>query len=126
MQMARTIITETSLSCRKDLEITCYGDHVSYCFWSGSRGNRLVVQANKGTIEVRTIKRTWRESLKAVVKNNWKQFLGVFLYIAGKAMQYLGPNVPFLPIAGKVVETIGSALKSFDDVATDKLYKITN
>ena len=78
-----------------------------------------MVQANNGKIEVRTIKRTWRESFKAVVKNNWKQFLGVFLYVAGKAMQLLGQNVPVLPMAGKAVEALGTALKSSDDVATD-------
>lgn len=93
---------------------------------SGSRGNQLVVQANKGKKEVRTIKRTWRESLKAVVKNNWKKFLGVFLFVAGNAMQYLGVGVPFLPIVGKAVEAIGTILTSCDDVANDKLYKITD
>ena len=126
MQMARTIITETSLPCRKNLEITCYGDHISYCFWSGSRGNQLVVQSNKGEIRVRTIKRTWRESLKAVVKNNWKKFLGAFIFIAGTAMVFsAGPLVP-LAIAGKAAQAIGTALVKSDSVATDKLYKITN
>ena len=124
MQMARTIITDTSLSCRKDLEITCYGDHISYCFWSGSRGNQLVVQANKGEIKVHTIKRTWLESLKAVVKNNWKKFLGVFIFIAGTATLFA--SGPAAAIAGPAAQFIGTALVKSDSVATDKLYKITN
>lgn len=123
MQMARKIVTETSLSCRKNLQITCRGDHFTYYFWSGSRGNQLAVETDCGRIVVRTIRRTWRESIKDVFKNNWETFVGVFVYIAGTAMQFV-PNVPFLPLAGKAVQGIGKMI--MQDAVNDQLYKLTD
>ena len=123
MQMARKIVTEISLSCRKNLKITCRGDHVTYYFLSGSGGNQLAVETDRGKIVVRTIRRTWREAIKDVFKNNWKAFVGVFVYIAGTAMQ-LAANVPFLPLAGKAVQGIGKMI--MQDAVNDQLYKLTD
>jgi hypothetical protein len=41
MQNARLIVAETRESIRKDFEIMCYGEHISLCFWSGKRENKI-------------------------------------------------------------------------------------
>ncbi len=54
MQRARRIVTEAKESCRRNLEITCYGDHITLLFWSGSRGNKIAVQLVDGETRVTT------------------------------------------------------------------------
>ena len=54
MQKSRLIVTETEESVRTDFEITCYGEHISLCFWSGKRENKILVQMVKEEIHVTT------------------------------------------------------------------------
>ncbi|CAB4019451.1 Hypothetical predicted protein [Paramuricea clavata] len=130
MQKTSLIVTDTGESCRKDFEITCYGDHIALCFCSGSRGNRIVVQVVKGEIHVTTMRRTWKESLRSVFKRNWKSLLGTVLRVAGVAMMTFGSAIPGLPFAGAVLAGIGAALSGADGNTNDamadgKTYRIT-
>lgn len=61
MQKALVIVTEATESRRKDFEIVCCGDHICLCFWSGSRGNQIVVQVANNEIFSTNIRQTWRE-----------------------------------------------------------------
>ena len=67
MQKARLIVTQVGESCRKDFAITCYGDHISLRFWSGSRRNKIVVLVFQGEIHV-TTRETSLEWLREVFR----------------------------------------------------------
>ncbi|CAB4019449.1 Hypothetical predicted protein [Paramuricea clavata] len=84
MQKARLIVTEAGKSLRKDLEITCYGEHKSFCFWSGKRRNRIVVQMFEGEIHETTTDRSTWEQLKETLKSNWSGVLRVVVNAAGR------------------------------------------
>ena len=67
MQKARLIVTGASESRRKNFQITCYADHLDLCFWSGSRGNQVVLQVDdEGAVYADVVRVTWREWLKEV------------------------------------------------------------
>ena len=83
IQKARLIITETEQWALKNLEITCYGDHFAYCFWSGNRSHEVTVQMIGGEIHVETNITSWTESLKSVVRRNWSKFVGAAFKVAG-------------------------------------------
>ena len=65
MQKALMIVTEATESRRENFEISCYGDHICFSFWSGSRGNKIVVQMVDDEIHT-NIRQTWREWLKEI------------------------------------------------------------
>ena len=115
MQMAREIVTECSESCRKDFQITCYGDHLSLRFCSGSKKNRFVVQCSNGKIYVTTVKLSWWESLKRFFKRNGGKIAGAALVGAGILMTTLGVDVPVLAIAGPILVQCGIKLIGPDD-----------
>jgi hypothetical protein len=81
MQKARLIVTEAGGPRRGNFEITCYGDHISLCFWSGFRENQIVVQVNRGEIHVNITEETLLEWLKGVFTRNWEEFKNVLLYL---------------------------------------------
>ena len=56
MQEARLIVTEAEESYRKNLEIKYYmvHGHISLCFWSGSRENKIVLQSEPDDDQVTT------------------------------------------------------------------------
>ncbi|CAB4004424.1 Hypothetical predicted protein, partial [Paramuricea clavata] len=128
MQKTSVIVAESGKSCREDFEITCHGDHIALCFWSGSRGNRIVVQVVNGEIHVTTDRKTWQESLRSVFQRNWKSLLGTFLCVAGGAMITFGSAVPGLPVVGGGLTTLGVALlkgNSNNAITDGKTYQIT-
>ena len=128
VQKVRLLATEAPESCRKDLQITCISDHMHLCFWSGSRGNKIVVQVTEGKVEVTTSEKTWKESLRDFFRNNKKKIAGIIVLVVGNAVSWLGGPVP-AAIAG-VATTIGaSALFASDGenkLEKDKLYRLTN
>ena len=82
IEKARLVVTKLPASCRKNMQITCYGKHFSYCFWSGSGENDLVVQVNENDeIIFTTVEQTWLEFLKDVLTQNWEIFVGSLLHI---------------------------------------------
>jgi hypothetical protein len=129
MQKIRLIATELKESCRKDLELTCYGDHIHLCFWSGSRGNKIVVQIVDGNTKITTCQRTWKESVRDFFRGNWRQLLGTLLSILGKLTTALGPAKPELAIVGGVLTITGEVLSQYGrdrkELETNKLYRIT-
>ena len=66
MEKASLIVKEIKESRRKNFEITCYSDHFSLCFWSGSRRNEFVAQPDEDEIRVNVERVTWRERQKDV------------------------------------------------------------
>ena len=98
MQKARLIVTEAGEPLRKDFEIWCYGQHISLCFWSGNRGNEIVVQEEGGEIRVTTTRETWIEWLKGVFERNYDVFQNVILIFLGAR--------PEDSISGKAVHDI--------------------
>ena len=63
MQKSCLIVTETGESARTDFEIACYGEHISLCFCSGKRKNKIVVQVVEGEIHVRHVTTTDRSQV---------------------------------------------------------------
>ena len=124
MQLLRLIVTELRESCRKNLQITCYGDHISYCFYSGAGDNEIVVQIDGEDIVVDVLNKTWWESLKDVVTNVWNKFVGVLFKVVEKAAGALGISVPFLALGSSAFKVPGSQLGNFDAVI-GKIFKIT-
>ena len=92
IEKARLIVSELPESCRKHLQITCYAEHFTQCFRSGSGGNDIAIQTNGDLIIVSTVKKTWQEFLKSVFMHNWKSFVGIILHIAGNLISLLGWN----------------------------------
>ena len=127
MQMARETVTECSESCRKNFQITCDGDHISLCFWSGSKANRFVVQFSNGNIYVTTENLSWWESLKRFFLQKRKKVAGAILVGAGMLMTTFGAPVPFLPVVGQVIVQCGHALMRLGDGNDDttRVYKVT-
>ena len=82
MQKARVIATGAPASCRKNLEMTCYADHFSMRFWSGDRGNKIVIQIeDEDEISVIVEQRTWRQSIRDLFKRVWEQLTGIKLMV---------------------------------------------
>ncbi|CAB4004425.1 Hypothetical predicted protein [Paramuricea clavata] len=127
IQKTSLIVTETGESCRKDFEITCHGDHIALCFWSGSRGNSIVVQVVNGEIYVTTNRKTWNESLRSVFQRNRISLLGTFLCVAGMAMKTFGSSIPipYLPEIGTALVLIGTAVSGADAITDVNTYQIT-
>ncbi len=98
MQKARRIVTEAGEARRKDFEISCYGNHISLCFWSGKRRNQIVVQVDQGEISVTVTKETWTEWLKGVCVRNYDVFKNVILILMGA--------LPQDSISGKAIHDI--------------------
>ena len=105
MEKARFIVTELPRTCRRNMEITCYGEHFTYCFWSGSRKNKLVFEENEqNKIIVTTIRQTWLEFLKDAVSSNLTAFVGVFLHIVGDINSYVNGLLPVYQPIKEVLE----------------------
>jgi hypothetical protein len=51
MQKARLTVTKAKKSYRENFQIMCLGEHLSLCFWSGLRENRLLVDSD-GNVHV--------------------------------------------------------------------------
>lgn len=83
MQKARLIVTEAESWARKNFQITCYCDHFSYVFYSGSRYHQVVVQVSGGELRVNTNITSWTGWLQAVVRRNWSNFVDAAFSIAG-------------------------------------------
>ena len=49
---ARVIVSETSESRRKNFQITCTGDHINWCFYSGSKGNKIEIIVEDGKVGI--------------------------------------------------------------------------
>ena len=121
---ASVVVTELRESCRKNLEITCYADHFSCSFYSGS-GNQIVVQLNReGEIVVTVVKRTWKEALKDAVAKGCNKFTGFMFSVVETIGGALGMGSPFLALTANSFKIPASQLSNFD-VMTGKLFKIT-
>jgi hypothetical protein len=83
MQKARVIVTGTPESRRNNFEITCYGDHISLCFYSGARGNQLVVQVEGDKIRVKTTRTAWIEWVKSVFEGSLEYLKDIFVIFFG-------------------------------------------
>ena len=81
MQRARMIATGAPPSCRKNLEMTCYAEHFSLRFWSGDRGNKVVVLVDGGNICFVVEQRTWQQSIRDLFKRVWEQLCRIKLMI---------------------------------------------
>ena len=99
MQMARLTVTKEErgflFDVLKNFELTCYCDHFTLRFWSGSKGNKIVVQIdpNTGNVSVETTSRTWSGYLQVVVQNAWNHFKDVVLTVPGKVERLMGENL---------------------------------
>ena len=79
MEKARLIVTEAHESSRKDYEIRCYGEHISLCFYSGSRGNKISVIAVEGKVQVHTGRPTWNVWLRELCQRCFDSFQDVVI-----------------------------------------------
>ena len=71
MKKASVTVTLAGEIRRRNFEITCYGEHLFLCFWSGSRGNQVVIQIDdEGKIRHDKTKTSWAEWLREA----WKRF----------------------------------------------------
>ena len=89
MQKVRLIATETEEWCRKNFEVTCYGEHFTLIFWSGARKDRMVVQTVKGEIHVSVTKQSWLMWFKKLAEKCLAAFKCI-VAITGTAMKYIG------------------------------------
>ena len=80
------IVSETPESRRRNFQITCTGDHINWCFYSGSEGNKIEIIVQDGKVGIGAEKTTWQESLKITLKRYAKVFAGIFCYTLGGAM----------------------------------------
>ena len=121
MIKARVIVTEVPELCRRDLELTCIGDHISYCFWSGI-GNKIVVQTNeKNELVVTTVRQTWLMFLKDVIESNWNKFVGLFFRVVGSIT---GRNVPFVQFTFNAVIPLSWAGNGLPAIEDNEYYQI--
>ena len=81
MQMARLIVTKTSESCLRNFELTCYGEHFSIIFWSGSRQNKFVIQIIQGEIHVDVTGESWRRWFQKNVEEIWNSFKNIVVFV---------------------------------------------
>ena len=56
------MVTDVQEVRRNNFEITCYGEHISLCFWSGSRENTVVVELVDEEIRITTTAQSSPES----------------------------------------------------------------
>ena len=127
MIKARVIVTELPELCRKDLELTCIGEHISYCFWSGSRGNQIVVQPNEeNRIVATTVRQTWRMFLKDVIESNLEKFSDLLWHFVRNITGFLGRNVSVVRIPGNAVIPLSLASNELPAIEfeDDKYYEI--
>ena len=81
MIRTRVLVIMLSESCRRDVEITCRGQHIFYCFWSGSRGNHIEVKTNEeNELVVTTVTKTWQEFLRTLVRDVIETNLNRFIF----------------------------------------------
>ena len=80
MQKARLIVTEAQQWYRENMEITCYGDHISFQFYSGGRENKVVVQSVSGKVEVAVTEECWRTWFENLVRKLWDSFKDVLIF----------------------------------------------
>lgn len=106
MQKARLIVTNAPEWCRKNFELTCYAEHFTLVFWSGSRKNKMVVQVADGKIEVAVTEESWRMWLKKVVKNLWSSLKNAAVYCFNKGIEFLKSGGTSLAIGGAVLKAI--------------------
>ena len=85
MQKVSLLVTETEEWCRKDCEVTCYGEHFTRVFWSGNRTNKMVVQMVGGEVRVSVTEKGWRMWFKNAVQKCWSKIKGFGLKIFDKA-----------------------------------------
>jgi hypothetical protein len=64
---ALRVVLKTSESRRKSCEITCLGEHLSLCFWSGKRKNKLEVRESGGKVNASWTSLSRWESFKKSV-----------------------------------------------------------
>ena len=105
MQEARKIVTQLEekekwYSCLRNFEMTCYGEHFTLVFWSGSRTNKMVIQTIEGEVIVSVTKESWLKWLKGLVEKCRISFKNV----AFKLLEAIGPGIV---IAGTVLKAIG-------------------
>ena len=108
MQKVSLLVTETEEWCRENFEVTCYGEHFTRVFWSGSRRNKMVVQMVGEEVHVRVTEKSWRMWLKNVAQKCWNKFkilgLKILKTAAGMITTSGGTS---LAIAGCVFTLIG-------------------
>ena len=97
--MARLIVTKAQEWCRKNFEMTCYGDHFALVFYSGARENKFVVQLVRGEIHVDVVGESTRMWLERSVQECWDWFKGVVVHIWDKA--------PHAALVGGALRAIG-------------------
>ena len=51
MQKARVVVSETPESRRRNFQITCT-DHINWCFYSGSEGNKIEIIVEDGKVGI--------------------------------------------------------------------------
>ena len=107
MQTSRFIATEAQEWCRKNLEITCYGEHISLVFWSGARQNKFVVQTVSGQIRVSVTGESWRMWLQRKVQECWETFKDFVVFIRDTAVGVLPAIGPSASLAGSALRAIG-------------------
>lgn len=94
MELTRCVATESPESCRTNLEITCYGKHISYRFWSGERKNKIVIQPNEeNKIVATTVEQSWIEYFREVLQN----IRGLLLRFVENVKYYLDYTRNILP-----------------------------
>jgi hypothetical protein len=121
MQKARLIVAGAPESCRKNFEITCYGEHISFRFCSGSRGNKIAVLVCEGTIHVVIEERTWKQAMIDFFKRQWQQFLGIKLIVALRAaLTDSEAAVSYLPL-----EQNACLVSGFHNLRTGSIYTLT-
>ena len=103
-QKARVIVTEAESWARKNFQITCYGDHFPYVFYSGSRCHQVVVQVSGGELRVKTNITSWTEWLQAVVRRKWSDFVDAAISIAGLVVgRVSGVGIFFVVLCSKLL-----------------------
>ena len=107
MQMARLVATEAEECCRKNFEMTCYGEHFSLVFYAGARENKFVIQTVAGEIHVNVVGESWRIWLQRKVQECWNGFKGVAVYIIDKAVEILKAVLPFAGLGSSVIKGLG-------------------
>ena len=107
MQMSRFITTEAQEWCRRNIEITCYGEHFSLVFWSGARQNKFVVQTIAGQVHVSVTGESWRMWLQRKIQECWEAFKDFVVFIHDTAVGVLQAIAPSASLLGSALKAIG-------------------
>ena len=105
--MARMIVTEAKEWCRKNFEMTCYGEHFSLVFFARARENKFVIQVVGGEVHVSVVGESWRMWLQRKVQEYWDWFKDVAVYITGKAVELLKAAAPHAALFAPALKAIG-------------------